>query len=71
MGLSLKHKFGRRVKLLREAEKLTQEDLGGLCNRSTETISNIERGVNGPRFDLLEKLAKHLHCQVKELFIFE
>ena len=35
-----------------------------------ESISNIERGIFGPKFDNLEKIAEVLGVPVKELFDF-
>ena len=35
-----------------------------------ESISNIERGIFGPKFDNLEKIAKVIGVEVKELFDF-
>ena len=35
-----------------------------------ESISNIERGIHGPTFENLEKIAIALNVPVKELFEF-
>ncbi|MHB1530294.1 MAG: helix-turn-helix domain-containing protein [Acidiferrobacteraceae bacterium] len=35
-----------------------------------ESISNMERGIFGPRFDHLEKIARVLKVPVKALFEF-
>ncbi|MGH1374415.1 MAG: helix-turn-helix domain-containing protein [Cellvibrionaceae bacterium] len=67
---SLKLKFGLNVKALRTQQGLSQESLADLCDCSIETISHIERGIHGPRFDLLEKLASALECPVRDLFDF-
>lgn len=45
---------------LRQANKMTQEELAECVGLSIESISNIERGIHGPSFDNLEKLASAL-----------
>jgi transcriptional regulator with XRE-family HTH domain len=67
----LKKQFGQRVKRVRLAAKITQERLADSVGVTIETISNIERGVYGPSFDTLEKLATALDTQVRDLFIFD
>jgi transcriptional regulator with XRE-family HTH domain len=66
----LKKQFGQRVKRVRLAAGVTQERLADSVGVTIETISNIERGVYGPSFDTLEKLAAALNTPVHELFIF-
>jgi transcriptional regulator with XRE-family HTH domain len=48
---------------------LTQEKLAELSGYSVEFISLIERGVNAPTIDGLEKLAQILDCNVEILFL--
>jgi len=68
--MSLKVQFGQRVRFLRRAAGLSQDELAEACGCSVETISFIERGVHGPRFDLLSRLAAALRVPVFELFRF-
>ena len=68
---TLKKRFGKRVQALRFQEKMTQEDLANAVGVTVESISNIERGIYGPSFDTLEKLAAALGEEVKNLFIFD
>lgn len=44
------------VKSCREFSKLTQQQVSYRCGVSVATISNIERGVANPRFEVIEKL---------------
>lgn len=67
---NLKQQFGRRLAELRKARKLSQEDLAFLLDVSVETVSHIERGIHGPRFDLLEEIARILEVEPRELFDF-
>ena len=67
----LQQRLGKRIALLRKARKLTQEQLAEAVGRSVEFISLVERGVNAPSVAGLEKFAKVLKVEVKELFTFE
>jgi len=51
--------------------KLTQEQLAEAVGCSVEFISLVERGVNAPSVAGLEKFAKVLKVEVRELFTFE
>lgn len=66
----LRTKFGRRLRHLRRDKDLTQEQLAEAVGISVEFLSNIERGINAPSFDTLEKLAGILNTPVPELFRF-
>lgn len=66
----LKNNFGKRVAELRDETGISQNVLAEKVGVTVETISNIERGVHGPRFDNLEKIAKALSVSVKDLFDF-
>lgn len=66
----LKTQFGRRLRVLRKQADLTQEDLAESTGLTIESISNIERGIFGPKFDNLEKIAAVMEVDVKELFEF-
>ena len=67
---ALKKQFGFKLKQLRRDRCITQEQLADMASLSVESISNIERGIFGPKFDNLEKLAQVLDIEVKTLFDF-
>ncbi len=67
----LQRKLGQRIAALRRAKKLTQEQLAEAVGCSVEFVSLVERGVNAPSVAGLEKFAKVLKVEVKELFVFE
>jgi len=67
----LQRKLGKRIADLRRAKKLTQEQLAEALGCSVEFISLVERGVNAPSVAGLEKFAKILKVEVRELFTFE
>lgn len=66
----LKEHFGKRLQQLRLEAGFTQEQLADEIGVTIESISNIERGIHGPKFETLEKLAAALDITVKELFYF-
>ena len=68
---SLKALFGKRVKLFRKRRKMTQLQLAVKVGLTHEQISNIERGLHGPHFEAIEKLAQELQVPVWQLFYFE
>jgi transcriptional regulator with XRE-family HTH domain len=66
----LQEKLGQRIAALRKSRKLTQEQLAEALACSVEFVSLVERGVNAPSVAGLEKFAKALKVEVKELFTF-
>lgn len=66
----LKKKFGKKVQSLRLETGITQEQLASAMGLTIESISNIERGIYGPKFDNLEKIANVLGVAVRDLFDF-
>jgi len=67
----LQKKLGQRIADLRRAKELTQEQLAEAVDCSVEFISLVERGVNAPSVAGLEKFAKALKIEVRDLFTFE
>ena len=60
--------LGDKLRELREAKGLRQEDLEKRSGVDSQTISNIEVGRQMPRTQTLVKLAKGLEVSVGELF---
>lgn len=67
---SLRLHFGKRLRKLRRRKDLTQERLAEVLDVSVEFISNMERGINAPSFETLEKLSGALDLPVSEFFTF-
>lgn len=67
----LQKKLGQRIAELRRLRELTQEQLAEAVGCTVGFISLVERGVNAPSVAGLDKLAKVLKVEVKELFNFE
>jgi transcriptional regulator with XRE-family HTH domain len=66
----LKKQLGRRIATLRHDADLTQAKLAERTGYSLEFISLVERGINAPSVDGLERIAKTLRVSVKDLFDF-
>jgi len=67
---NLKQKFGTWPKLLRTQKGTTRELLAAQTDLAIESISNMERGIFGPRFGNVEKIAAVVDVEVKRLFEF-
>lgn len=70
MVLSLRQQFGVRLKTIRSQRKLTQEEFAELIGISVDFLSLIERGINAPSFEVLERMAERLDLKVRDLFDF-
>ena len=68
---SLREKFGNRLRAIRLARKMSQEEFAELLEISVDFLSLIERGINAPSFDNLEVFATQLGIAPSELFTFD
>lgn len=66
----IRTKFGKRMRKLRRMQDLTQEQLSEKSGVSSDFISQIERGLNSPSLDTIQKLADGLGVPIEELFHF-
>lgn len=63
----MKNAFGERLKELREARKLTQEELGKMVGTTRQTISNYEIGKRKADYEMLEALADIFNVDIDYL----
>ena len=68
---TLKQKFGRRLREIRAARRMTQEQFAEALDISVDFLSLIERGRNAPSFETLDKIARRLRVSVADLFHFD
>ena len=68
---SLREKFGRRLKAIRLARKMSQEQFAELIGISVDFLSLIERGLNAPSFENLDAFSAQLGVPVAALFDFD
>ena len=61
---------GQRIHDLRVGLKMTQPDLADQLNKRVGSISDMERGLIGPRLNGLVPLANALHTHVADLFAY-
>lgn len=69
--MELKNLFGKKLKKLREARGLTQQELAELCDMQTNSITLIEIGERAASFSTIELLAEKLGVSYAELFNFD
>lgn len=69
--MDLRKQFGARLRELRKAAGLTQQELGELANVSYKFVGAIERGTENPSLLLIERLARGLDVEPVELFVLE
>jgi len=63
----LKSIVGKRVRGARKAAGLTQAQLAEAVNRTTEAVSNIERGKSLPSLEVLQRIAGATGSSLVEL----
>jgi transcriptional regulator with XRE-family HTH domain len=63
--------FGLRMKELRSAKGITQEDLAGLTGLSRQYIGDVERGMRNISLANIEKIATAFRITLPELFKFK
>lgn len=68
---TLKEKFGLRLQELRKSLGLTQESIADKIDMDTPNLSNIENGKRFMTPENIEKIAKALNVEVKDLFDYE
>lgn len=66
--ISLRKRFGLRVKELRQATGLSQEAFADRCGFARSYMSRVERGGANPSLDAVQALADGLGVQVVALF---
>lgn len=59
--------IGSRIRLLREAKGISQQDLAALCNFEKSNLSRLEAGNTNPTVLTLLKISKALGITLSEL----
>jgi len=65
---NLRVTFGKNLRRVRRQKDLTQEQLAEAAEISIEFLSNIERGINAPSFETIQKLSKVLGVPASVFF---
>lgn len=56
-----------KLAIKRKERGYTQEELAFLCNLSSDTISQYERGRRNPNLTIISEIARVLKCSVSDL----
>ena len=67
--MDIKRAVGKRIKIVRQRNGLTQDQLAEQVGLSPKYISGIERGVENPTMDILIRVAKMLGVEPYDLFL--
>ncbi len=67
---TIQQKLGKRIADLRRDAQMTQAQLAEASGYSEDFIGLVERGINAPSVEGLEKIAKALKVGMKNLFDF-
>lgn len=65
---SLRHRFGHRVRELRLATGMNQEEFADRCGFARTYMSRIETGGANPSLDAIQTLADGLKIDLASLF---
>ena len=57
--------LGKQIKHRRKVLGLTIRDLADLTGMSKTTISQIERGIGNPTFEVLQNIFEYLNLEIK------
>lgn len=66
--MKITEQFGKRVKEIRQAKGVTQEELSAKAQLHRTYISSVELGKRNISLLNIEKLAKALGCDVSDFF---
>ena len=61
--------FGKRLRALRRARSLTQEQLGRSAHLGYKHVGELERGEASPSFEVVERLAAVLEVRYAAFFL--
>ncbi len=63
--------LGLKVRAMREAANMTQEELASVCDVSWRTISNLERGTVVPDLFMIYRIAQNFDVRIDELLDYQ
>jgi len=65
--MDISTKFGKRVRAIRLKKEMSQGDVAKLLDVHRTYVSKIERGIQNMSLQRIEKLAKALKVEIKDL----
>lgn len=69
--MDINQTFGNRLKQIRSALRITQEELALKCDMQPSHIGQLERGIKSPTLETLYKIASGINIPLSELVAFE
>lgn len=66
----LSKKLGQRIKEIREGQNMKQVKLAEIIDMEPSNLSKLENGNQLPKEENIEKIAKALNVEIKDLFDF-
>lgn len=66
--MDIKVRFGNKIKELRKIKGLSQERLANMAEIDRTYLPTIEKGERNVSIEVVEKLAKALNVNIKDLF---
>lgn len=69
--MTILQEFGLRMKELRSAKGITQEELAGLAGLTRQYLGDVERGTRNISLVNIEKIATALETTLSELLKFK
>ncbi|MCL6218585.1 helix-turn-helix domain-containing protein [Zunongwangia pacifica] len=63
--------IGKRIKMLRESKKITQQDLAAKCNIEKSNFSRLEAGGTNPTLYTLKIIADNLGVSLCDIVSME
>ena len=66
--MKLQNRVALRIKTIRKQKGLTQELLAERIDRTTDAVSQLERGRSLPSFETLERLSAALGVPIRDFF---
>lgn len=67
--LSIKKKFGDKMRHIREQKKISQEELAFRAGLHRTYISDVERGQRNVSLENIEKIANALNITIEDIFV--
>jgi transcriptional regulator with XRE-family HTH domain len=67
--MGIKEKFGLRIREIRNQQGLSQLELAERSGLNRSYVSGIEQGKRNVSLEVMEKLARALGVEIKDLFV--
>lgn len=65
---NIRQRVGKRVRIIRKARKLTQEQVGEKADLNYKYVGEVERGEVNPSIETLSAIADALNISLSQLF---